>query len=526
MNEKTTARTTKDLTFPYDRAAMRERTVASPDWLHFGAGNIFRAFPCALAERMLAEGLTDRGIIAAEGFDREIIERIYKPHDDVSLLVTLCGDGGVRKTPIGSVAESMFFNDSEARLREIFQSPSLRLVTFTITEKGYSVPHPIPDLESSPERAVSFLGKLTHLLYYRYTAGAFPIALLSLDNCSGNGERLRSAVLAYARGWQARGLYIQAFVDYLTDEDRVAFPCSMIDKITPRPDERVAELLRADGFADTETIVTEKHTYIAPFVNAEEPQYLVVEDKFPAGRPPLEKVGVIFTDRDTVSLVERMKVSTCLNPLHTALAVFGCLLGYTLINEEMKDETLRKLVYRLAYGEGLPVVTDPGIVSPKEFLDEVINVRLPNPFMPDSPQRIATDTSQKLSVRFGQTVKETYRRTGSYDSLIAVPLVYAGWARYLLAVDDEGRAFAPSSDPRYEECAAALSGIAVDGTLTESAAAEALRPIFSDITIFSFDVTETPLYPRVVAYFTAMTEGRGAVRRTLDMELGEPASAE
>ena len=510
---------TEDLRFPYDRSAMRELTKASPEWLHFGAGNIFRAFPCALAERMLEEGLTKRGIIAAEGFDREIIERIYRPHDDVSLLVTLCGDGSVKKTPIGSVAESLYVDDSESRLREIFVSPSLHLVTFTITEKGYVVPQPIPDLESSPERAVSFLGKLTHLLYYRYTAGAFPITLLSLDNCSGNGERLRSAVLAYARGWQARGLYIQAFVDYLTDEDRVAFPCSMIDKITPRPDARVAELLSSSGFVDTETVVTEKHTYIAPFVNAEEPQYLVVEDKFPAGRPPLDKVGVIFTDRDTVSLVERMKVSTCLNPLHTALAVFGCLLGYDLINEEMKDKTLSALVNRLGRTEGLPVAADPGIISPEAFLDEVINVRLPNPFMPDTPQRIATDTSQKLSVRFGQTVKEYRSRGLSLDSLTAVPLVYAGWCRYLLAVDDEGKSFTPSSDPRLEEVSEHLSGIKVGEPLENAAAEEALRPILSDVTIFGLDITETELFPRVAAYFADMTKGPGAVRGTLEAAL-------
>ena len=341
-----------------------------------------------------------------------------------------------------------------------------------------------------------------------------PLTLLSMDNCSGNGDKLRAAVFTYARGWVEKGAFPSEFLDYVTDENRVAFPCSMIDKITPRPDARVAEMLRAEGFTDTETVVTEKHTYIAPFVNAEAPQYLVVEDKFPAGRPPLDLVGVIFTDRDTVEKVERMKVSTCLNPLHTSLAVFGCLLGYTLISEEMRDPTLCALVNRLGYVEGLPVVTDPGIISPRAFIDEVVGVRLPNPFMPDSPQRIATDTSQKLGVRFGQTVKEYIARGLDLDTLVAVPLVYAGWCRYLLAVDDEGNPFAPSSDPLYDECHAYLEGITV-GDVTTSAA-DALRPILSNTAIFGLDVTETPLFPRVVDYFTRMTAAPGAVRKTLN----------
>ena len=91
----------------------------------------------------------------------------------------------------------------------------------------------------------------------------------------------------------------------------------------------------------------------------------------------------------------------------------GCvrmLLGYTKISEEMKDEDLVKLVKIIGYKEGLPVVTDPGILSPEKFIDEVLMIRVPNPFMPDTPQRIACDTSQKLSIRFGETIKEYMAR--------------------------------------------------------------------------------------------------------------------
>ena len=152
-------------------------------------------------------------------------------------------------------------------------------------------------------------------------------------------------------------------------------------------------------------LFTGKNTFIAPFVNAEKPQYLVIEDKFPNRRMPLEQAGVIFTDRQTVDRVEKMKVCTCLNPLHTALAVFGCLLGYTLIADEMRDPALKSLVEKIGYEEGMPVVVNPQIIDPEAFIKEVIEVRLPNPYIPDTPQRIVTDTSQKVGIRFGETIK-------------------------------------------------------------------------------------------------------------------------
>ena len=199
-----------------------------------------------------------------------------------------------------------------------------------------------------------------------------------------------------------------------------------------------------------EPVITDKNTYIAPFVNAEIPQYLVIEDDFPNGRPPLEKAGVYLTTRETVNKAETMKVTTCLNPLHTGLAVYGCLLGYTTIWEEMKDSELSNLVNKIAQ-EGMKVVINPEIINPDEFVKEVINDRLPNPYIPDAPQRIATDTSQKIPVRYGETIK-SYIKSADLDpsQLNAIPMVIAGWLRYLLAVDDNGNEFTPSSDPMLE----------------------------------------------------------------------------
>ena len=401
----------------FDIDAMAAATKAAPVWVHFGAGNIFRAFHANLAQRMLNEGLTDKGLIVAEGFDYEIVEKQYRAHDNLSVLVTLKANGSVEKTVVGSIAESCILdseNDAEfARMKEIFTSDSLQLCTFTITEKGYSLvngkgeqlPAVTADFAAGPARPASYIGKVAALLYARYKAGEKPVAMVSTDNCSHNGEKLYGAISAYADEWVKNGLVESGFKAYINDENKVSFPWSMIDKITPRPDASVEDILKKDGLEDLEPVVTSKKTFIAPFVNAEETEYLVIEDKFPNGRPALDKVGVIFTDRETVNKVERMKVTTCLNPLHTALAVYGCLLGYTKISDEMKDEDLVKLVKTLGYKEGLPVVTNPGVLDPKEFIDTVVNVRVPNPFMPDTPQRIATDTSQKLAIRYGETIK-------------------------------------------------------------------------------------------------------------------------
>lgn len=512
----------------YDRAAMIAETRENPVWVHFGAGNIFRAFQANLAQRLLEEGAAKAGITVCEGFDYEIVEKQYRPHDDLSVLVTLKADGTIEKSVIGSIGESTILdseNDAEySRLKEIFSKDSLQLCTFTVTEKGYSLvngkgeelPAVTSDFAAGPEKPQSYIGKVVSLLYTRYLSGKKPIAMVSTDNCSHNGEKLYAAVMAFAKAWIANGLAEKGFEEYLNDESKVSFPWSMIDKITPRPDASVEEMLRKDGLEDLDPVVTSKKTWVAPFVNAEETEYLVIEDKFPNGRPALEKVGVIFTDRDTVNNVERMKVTTCLNPLHTALAVYGCILGYTKISDEMKDTELVNLVNTLGYKEGLPVVVNPGVLDPKEFIDTVLQVRVPNPFMPDTPQRIATDTSQKLGIRYGETIK-SYVADADLDvtSLTMIPLVQAGWLRYLMAVDDNGNAFEPSPDPLLEEAQKYVAEFKLGESYSEAAIAEKVMPLLKNAQIFGVDLEEVGLAGKVISFFAELIAGVGAVRETL-----------
>ncbi len=509
----------------YDREAVRKATKENPFWIHFGAGNIFRAFQANVIQDLLNQGILDRGLVVAEGYDYEIIDKMNHPHDDYSILVTLKADGTVEKTVVGSVVESLALDsDNEEqfhRLQEIFATDSLQMASFTITEKGYNLygadgeftPQVAADLTAGPAAPISYIGKVASLLYARFLAGNKPIAMVSMDNCSHNGDKLAAAITAFAEGWSRNGLADPDFEGYIKTSSKVSFPWTMIDKITPRPDASIEELLKKDGVEELDPVITGKHTYVAPFVNAEECQYLVIEDNFPNGRPALEKGGLIFTTRETVDKVEKMKVCTCLNPLHTALAVFGCLLGYTLISEEMKNPTLKKLVEQIGYTEGLPVVVDPGILDPKEFLDTVLNVRIPNPFMPDTPQRIATDTSQKLAIRFGETIKAYAADPAlKVSDLKFIPLVFAGWLRYLMGIDDQGKAFALSPDPRLAEVTPVVKDIALGDVIDAKAV---LGNVLLDASIWGVDLCALGMDTMVCRYFEEMIAGPGAVIATL-----------
>ena len=500
----------------YDIERMISITKASPAWLHFGAGNIFRSFLCVSAGELLDKGVTDTGIICAESFGTEIITECFRPHDNLCVAVTLNTDGSIDKEVVASVAESLTTRYDLERIKEIFYSPSLKMVSLTITEKGYSI-HDISgnytaaikeDIENGPDNCRQLMSLLAALCIGRFHACGTPLALVSMDNCSRNGEKLEKAITDIATEWKNRGFVTDKELDFL--KNTVTYPWTMIDKITPRPDAHVEEQLVADGIDDIKSFVTSGGIYVAPFVNAEKPQYLVIEDSFPNGRPALEKAGILFTDRDTVNKSEKMKVCTCLNPLHTALAIFGCLLGYTSIAEEMKSPQLKTLITRMAYEEGMPVVVNPGIINPEDFLEEVLTKRFPNPFLPDTPQRIATDTSQKLPIRFGEAIK-AHMKKGTAGTLTFIPLVLAGWLRYLMAIDDNGIDFTPSSDPLLDECRRNLTGIKLGDTITS----DRLHILLSNPAIFGTDLEKAGLAEKITAYFNELTAGKGAVLNTL-----------
>lgn len=517
------------ITLPsYDAAAVAEATRRDPVWVHMGIGNIFRIFIGGIADQLLEEGLMDRGITCVETFDYDVVDKIYDPFDNLALSVTLHGDGTTDRKVLGSLTEAIKAQSSDERqwerMKEIFQNPGLQLVSFTITEKGYALRNAEgsyfsfveSDIENGPDKAVSAMAVVTAMLLERYKSGKAPLALVSMDNCSKNGSRLRGSVLEMAEEWKKRGFVEEDFIAYVSDETKVSFPWTMIDKITPRPSEKIAEELEEAGVENMQPVITSKKTYIAPFINAEGPQYLVVEDSFPNGRPALEKAGVYVTDRDTVNKSERMKVTVCLNPIHTALGPYGCMLGYELFADEMKDPDMLELARQVGYVEGMAVVPDPVILSPKAFLDELMEERFPNPYLGDTTQRLAVDVSQGIGIRFGETIKSYMEKYGDARMLKAIPVAIAGWVRYLLALDDEGKSIELAPDPMVPELREQMSTIVYG---EPESLKDQLKGILSNEVIFGVNLYEAGIGEKIEQIIREEIAGPGSIRKTVQKYL-------
>ena len=506
----------------FDYEALVKRTYDHPIWVHFGGGNLFRAFHSSLQQGLIQQGEADKGIIVIDTYDDEIIDRIFHKNNNLSLNVIMKGNDELEKEVIASVTESHYFSENNRsswnRVKEIFRNPSLQMVTLTITEKGYNLKDTEgklseivrKDIDAGPAHSRHTMSQLCYLLWERYQNGAYPIAIVSTDNIPRNGQTLKNAVLDIANLWQKKGFVDSDFIDnYLLNRQKVSFPWSMIDRIVPSPSEKVAQQLVESGFGDTEIFVTKKHTVTAPFVNTEEVNYLVIEDHFPNGRPPLEKAGVYFTNRETVDKAERMKVYTCLNPIHTTMAVFGCMLGYNSIADETNDPEIKKLIEKVGFDEGLPVVSDPGIINPVTFLNEFLYKRLPNKNIPDTPQRITTDTSQKIKSIYGQTIQLYKEKAGQ---LQFIPLSIAGWLRYLMGMDDQGNSITLSPDPMMDYLQKHLQAIHFGDP---ESVADHLYPVLSNKQIFGVDLYQVHLGRKIEKFVKEMISHKGAVRATL-----------
>ncbi len=173
----------------FDWKEMCAATAAEPTWVHFGAGNIFRGFIALLQQSLLEQGLVKGGIVAADTFDYDIIEKIYTPFDHMTLMVSLLPDGSMEKEVVASIAEGLrarnaFPEDMDA-LKRIFRNPSLQMASFTITEKGYSLTDAAgnwtalaqKDFEGKDPVPTGLMGKITALCLERYRAGEKPLSL-------------------------------------------------------------------------------------------------------------------------------------------------------------------------------------------------------------------------------------------------------------------------------------------------------------------------------------------------------------
>lgn len=187
-------------------------------------------------------------------------------------------------------------------------------------------------------------------------------------------------------------------------------------------------------------------------------------------------------------------------------------LNYELFADAIQDHELNLLARRVGEKEGMAVVPDPGILSPEKFLQEVLEVRFPNPYLGDTSQRIAVDISQMVGIRFGEVIKAYVEKYGSAEKLTGIPLAIAGWLRYLLAVDDNGINFELAPDPMASKLQQMLSTIRFGCPESFS---DQLIPILSNEHLFGSNLYSAGIGDKIEEMFRKQLAGPGAVRQTL-----------
>ena len=399
----------------YDRARV------TPGIVHLGIGAFHRAHQAVVIDDLLAGGATDWGIVGASLRSSETRDALA-PQDCLYTLAVRSGAGTDHRI-IGSVLACEVARDKPAPLIARLTDPATRIVSLTVTEKGYCHTPQTGDLDElhpdivhdlqNPGTPRSAIGFLVAALARRRMAGTAPFTVLSCDNLSANGHTVGRIVTQFA-ALRSRNLakWIEA---------EVAFPSTMVDRIVPETsDLDRAEISSALGMTDAWPIVTE------PFTQ------WIVEDRFPAGRPDFAAAGVQLVS--DVTPFEHMKLRL-LNASHSALAYLGYLAGFETIAATMSDHRFaafaRQVMQDAAATLAMPEGTDLAAYSAS------LLQRFSNPALHHRTWQIAMDGSQKLPQRLLATIQDRLRLGLSIDTHA---LAVAGWMRYVTGTDERGRA--------------------------------------------------------------------------------------
>ena len=404
--------------------------------VHFGPGAFHRTHQASYLDELLA--VDPDWAVCAVSLRSPDVRDALQPQDGLYTLELL--EAQPRLRVIGAIRELLCAPQQRRAVMSRLADPQVRLVTLTITEKGYclspdGVDAAHPDIArdlASPEQPTSAIGWLVAGLRERRARGLAPYTVLSCDNLADNGGRLRRAVLDYARRVD-RGLaaWIQA---------QVAFPCSMVDSITPATDAALrARVSAALGVDDAWPVQREPYAQ------------WVVEDDFCNGRPPLERVGVVVgTD---IAGYDRAKLRL-LNAPHSALAYLGTLLRLDTVAEAMGEPALAGFVERLMREDIAPTLALPAGLDVDAYVDAIL-ARFRNPAIRHLLAQIAWDGSQKIPVRVLGTIGDALEAGGRIDRLC---LVVAGWLRFALRQGLAGVALVDPMDEALRHAAALASG--------------------------------------------------------------------
>ena len=410
----------------YDRTALR------PAIVHIGVGGFHRAHQAVYLDDLARTGEAGWGIVGV-GLRSPEIGEVLDAQDRLYLVV----ERGAERDAARVIGVHTAFRhapaDPEAVLA-ILAAESTRLVTITITGTAYAIdPHSgdfAPgddegvqhDLDEPGEPQTVF-GFLVEALRRRRDAGLLPFTVLSCDNMQSNGDAARTAVVSFAR---LRDPELAAWID-----EQVAFPSSMVDRITPTttPEERDS-LTAALGVDDRWPVVTE------PF------RQWVVEDRFCNERPPLDRVGVRFVE--DVSPYETVK-TRLLNAGHTAIAYLGYLAGHRTTDEVLADPVYREFLTRMMADEIAPLLPEVPGMDLAEYQQTLLD-RLSNPRMADQLARLGRRGSSKIPNYLLPSARTAIEEGRPHQLLC---LAIAGWLRYLRGADYAGDEV-PIEGPRMD----------------------------------------------------------------------------
>lgn len=404
--------------------------------VHFGPGAFHRAHQAAYLDDLLAA--EPDWAICGVALNSHDVRDALQPQDGLYALALLGTTPRLRV--IGALREVLAAREQQAQVLARLAEPNVRIVTLTITEKGYCLdgdgldfarPEIVHDL-AMPDAPHSAIGYLVAGLRARRDAGLKPYTVLSCDNLADNGGKLRRAALQYAQRIDAG---LAAWI-----EREVAFPRSMVDSITPATDDALRERVgHALGVQDAWPIQREQYTQ------------WVVEDNFCNGRPAFEKAGVTMSD--DIAGYDRAKLRL-LNGPHSTLAYLGSLLDLETVNEAMRDAPLANFVERLMREDIAPSVADLHGFDANAYIDAILE-RFRNPAIRHKLAQIAWDGSQKLPVRLFGTINEALAAGRSIEHL-CVPV--AAWLQFVRRQANNGVALVDPLNAALNEIGRGCNG--------------------------------------------------------------------
>jgi mannitol 2-dehydrogenase len=414
----------------YDRAAVSTGIV------HFGVGAFHRAHQAMFVDKLLEMGQTDWGIcgVGVLPWDRAVRDALHA-QDCLYTLVSSSPDGAADARVIGSIGEYLFAPDDPEAVLARLAHPATRIVSLTITEGGYSVndatgefdprdPLTLGDLEPGVDVPSSVLGYLVAGLARRRQEGLAPFTVMSCDNIQGNGHVTRTAVAGFAA---RKDPELAAWI-----EEKVSFPNSMVDRITPvTTDEFRARVSDDFGIEDRWP------------VHAESFVQWVLEDDFPGGRPPFEDVGVQVVH--DVEPYELMKLRL-LNASHQAIGHLGLLAGYAWVHDATREPLLKDFLLDYMRVEAIPTLSPVPGIDLDAYCQELID-RFSSEAIRDTLARLVVDGSDRIP-KFLLPVLRQQLETGGEIRHCA--LILAAWSRFLEGHDEKGNP-TPINDRRSAE---------------------------------------------------------------------------